>query len=211
MNNASRSKLICFGHKILLTASLVASITFVTRDAIAQDCNNLCSQEFWATSSQDEIGKEILISDVNATDTEGYTPLHVVASMGKDLEIEMLIEAGANPIWHPYQGVSPAEFAVRGSNPAAVLALLNAVGEHGGDINGPLFLNATLLHVAITFNNPATIIALLEAGIDGTKEDDRGMKRWSCFFDQFAALLRCIWFMFMPHFVCPQCVSSGLS
>lgn len=71
-------------------------------------------------------------ADVNASDYDGFTPLHAAASRDSIDVVRLLIDAGADVNAQSVKGETPLYNAVRNTTPAA-LNIIRLLREHGAD------------------------------------------------------------------------------
>jgi len=130
-------------------------------------------------------------ADVNATNKQGYTALHIAARRGQKEAAGLLIEKGAN-VNAQRKGKTPLDFAVKKEEIAALLrekggktgrelkaagsifsaaesGLVDAVKTHlaaGIDVNGKNKAGYTALHLAVKKGHIEVVRVLLEAKAD---------------------------------------------
>ena len=130
---------------------------------------------FWQTTNATLASVQAELTrgtDLNATNSEGQTPLMLAAGAGKDAAvITALLEAGADPKLADRNGDTALHFAAsRNPDPAVITVLVQA----GADPNTTHPPEGTVLHVAAGYNpEPAVITALLQAGADPTVTMER--------------------------------------
>ena len=111
--------------------------------------------------------------DVNATDGNGNTPLHLAAATASLAGVTILLEAGADLSTRNSGGATPLHLAARTPGAEIVTALLEA----GADINAGATSHGTpLLHAVATPGSmrEGVVNALLEAGADVNAPDSAG-------------------------------------
>ncbi|KAH6608423.1 Ankyrin [Trichoderma cornu-damae] len=69
------------------------------------------------------------VKNVDLPDVDGITPLHIAVTRG-ELYAKKLIDAGANPLVHTYEGLTPLHLAARCRDGNAVGLLLGALRRH---------------------------------------------------------------------------------
>lgn len=103
-------------------------------------------------------------AEVDATDTQGNTALHIAVSMGEQSTMltftRMLLEAGANPDLPDCVGESALHGAIQN------VCVLHALLKRGADINALDRAGRTVLLVAVSVDRPACVEILLREGAD---------------------------------------------
>lgn len=103
-------------------------------------------------------------AEVDATDTQGNTALHIAVSMGERSTMltftRMLLEAGANPDLPDCVGESALHGAIQN------VCVLHALLKRGADINALDRAGRTVLLVAVSVDRPACVEILLREGAD---------------------------------------------
>ena len=104
-------------------------------------------------------------------DPRGSTPLLLATYLQQEAVVEALVEAGADVNARDAAGNTPLMgLCFKGYLPLAKYLL-----AHGADVNVANFTGATALIFAATFNRPAMVDLLLEAGATASHKDDRGL------------------------------------
>ncbi|WP_308602803.1 ankyrin repeat domain-containing protein [uncultured Fibrobacter sp.] len=108
-------------------------------------------------------------ADVNETDTNGWTPLHAVALAGKNPKVmQLLIKKGAFVNAMTKSGYTPLLSAARrNSNPEMIRVLISA----GADTEAKDSDGWDALGIAVAFNGPEVVAALLRAGLAENYDD----------------------------------------
>jgi ankyrin repeat protein len=101
-------------------------------------------------------------ADVNASDSDGTTPLHWAIRSGDDRIVSLLLEAGADAKRTTRLGVTPLGLAAAGASAATIEALLRA----GADPNTASREGETVLMAATRAGNLAAVRTLLTHGAD---------------------------------------------
>jgi ankyrin repeat protein len=110
-------------------------------------------------------------ANVNATDTQGQTPLMWAAIKGRTDNIDFLVKHGANVNAVEQQGFTPLFFALRSKVPAASMALLNA----GADVKATLPVDGmSIAAAAIIEDNVAFAREAVAHGADLSQRDHDG-------------------------------------
>ncbi|MDA9823348.1 ankyrin repeat domain-containing protein [Paracoccaceae bacterium] len=139
---------------------------------VSGNCTNLCSERWWKTATLADLKTEIKIGEnVNATNTDGNSPLHFAASYdNKSAYVKTLINAGAKLSRRDKYGNTPMFYAVIIKNNDTVKLLLDAGASPDiRNINGQ-----TTVHVAVISNNIVGLKSLLDAGADPMIRDNTG-------------------------------------
>jgi ankyrin repeat protein len=98
--------------------------------------------------------------DLHATNSYGYTPLHLAAIYGHTATVKTLLQAGANIHATDNEGNTPLHFAAYNGYTATVKTLLQA----GANIHATNHDGYTPLHFAARDGRTATVKTLLQAG-----------------------------------------------
>ena len=161
-----------------LTNVEILSYLLTLIDANNRDDDNMTPLHHYA--SHGRYGSEILQSLINAgadlqcTDNQGRTALHISAYFGHQHVLESLIRAGANPNSQDIYGETPLHDLVQSvaGNAQNVIMLINA----GADVNAVSVQNETplLSHVTCTMPSLEIIRALLMRGADPNTQDSYG-------------------------------------
>lgn len=105
-------------------------------------------------------------ADVNATDRNDLTPLMTACSLGLvkgSRAAQRLIEAGADVRYvRAADEMTALKFAVHTCRPEVIQALI----DHGADVDGPSGTDQTALMIAARANNVAALKVLVENGAD---------------------------------------------
>lgn len=137
---------------------LAANFALLATAAVAADCGNVCSYEFWG-QTPDQITAGLQAVDVTARDADGKTPLHWAVNLGSIEDVQVLIKAGAD-----INAADPmGNTALHTGNPSNEnwRALIAA----GADLNAKTTNQQTPLHFAAVFS-PDMVQALITAGAD---------------------------------------------
>ena len=132
-------------------------------------------------------------ANVNARDDRGRTPLHdavdAAVRWGTPAEdathvIQLLLRAGADANARTHLGESPLHMAAPASwrpgtwvgprDAKVVKPVISALLEAGAEISARANDGRTPLHAVVQGNQPAAVLALLEAGADPALRDDAG-------------------------------------
>lgn len=110
-------------------------------------------------------------ADVNARDSNHWTPLHHAAERGQSAEVDFLIQNGAlvDAVGHP-NGVTPILVASGHGEAQTVTILL----QHGATVSERDDLDCTPLHWAAEWGNEETAPVLLDHGADANATDRNG-------------------------------------
>jgi ankyrin repeat protein len=100
--------------------------------------------------------------DVDATNTDGWTPLTFAAKAGNKSAVELLVRSGANVNHRTSAGCTILGFAVAGTNPAVVDFLLTK----GAEINGKCTNGMTPLQYACAHGDTNMAAHLISKGAD---------------------------------------------
>ena len=116
--------------------------------------------------------------DLNATNKNNETALLVAFGNGNKVAISVLLNAGADPNIANADGDTPLHYGVRryGRHISHCLSsdVLQAVIDHGGDVNATNKNNETALLKACENGNEGAISVLLNAGADPNIANDDG-------------------------------------
>ena len=111
-------------------------------------------------------------ADVNATSKENFSALMIACGEGYTDNINMLMEAGANPNIADDSGATCLMCAVGEDCSNEVL---QAIVDHGADVNATNKQNCTALMISCTKRNIDAIYLLLKAGANPNIADDSGV------------------------------------
>lgn len=116
----------------------------------------------WAAGEDKlDILKEVLTkkpSVVNASDRDGYTPLHKACYNNNVEMAKLLLQYGADPNAETELGWIPLHSACKWNNAECVALML----QHGSDINATSHGHQTPLHIAASVSNSrSTLVTLL--------------------------------------------------
>ncbi len=114
-------------------------------------------------------------ADVNASQSDGATWLHIAVYYGHEAIVKLLLERGADinaaPTAGPNAGGTPLLLAVC-QNHEAIVTLLH---ERGADVNGRFGSTlSTPLHVAVEKGNEAVVKLLVDGGADVNASESDG-------------------------------------
>jgi len=154
----------------MLAIPAFAFLYLLGTEATAQDCGEVCTWDFWESSTQQEVEEAIRNVNVNARDQSGLTPLHWVAQSGVRENILLLLEAGADVNATTADGKTPLHWAAMRGSPDSVAVLL----DDGANLDARDMDGKTPLHRAAQAQTPETVTILQEAGADGAIEDVDG-------------------------------------
>jgi ankyrin repeat protein len=139
-----------------------------------------------------EVVSQALIAgaDVNATESEGWTPLHLAAGKSKTPALlEALLKAGANVHARASFGKTPLHFAASSnSNPAVLEVLLKAGAKV--DAKDSMY-GGTPLYWAAQFNEASAVLeVLLKAGANPRAGHESGATPYDVAKPQHREILR---------------------
>ena len=140
--------------------------------SFAQSCKVLCSPNFWRAQTLDGINNIIVLSDVNAQDENGWSPLHYAAEHGGPEKIQALIDAGAEVNARAKDRRTPLHHATGGETPENIQTLIDA----GADVDARDEHGRPPLYFAAQSGTPVNVQALIDAGADLNARDNTG---WS--------------------------------
>ena len=103
-------------------------------------------------------------ADLDATDEEGSTPLHIAQHMARSL-VPMLLEAGVNVNVKHSSGITPLHTVAKFGDGKTAIALLRA----GAAVNVYDVVGNSPLHYAVACHKRHVRAALLRAGADITR------------------------------------------
>src|SRR2546421_5314690 len=107
---------------------------------------------------------------LNASDTDGNTPLHVAAGYGQKEMVALLLSHGANVNARRNNGATPLHIAAHHGN-AEIIELLAA---HGAEIDARAAKNLTPLHMAVVQGKREAVSRLLAHNAGTDLKDDYG-------------------------------------
>ena len=119
-------------------------------------------------------------ADVNARNSQAWTPLHIAAlTAEEDTILQLLIQAGADVNARTHLGETPLHIVasghrVGGHTSAEHAHAVTALVEAGAEVDARMSDGRTPLHVALAADRPATVMRLLEAGADPAARDRAG-------------------------------------
>lgn len=134
-----------------------------TRDTCQETCLHIAGR--YANAS---LVEELLAagSDIEAVAFQGRTALMDAVTFGDKQVVEALLTAGASALAVDYQGRSAFHRAAftRNDSEEEIFAILGALIECGGDINGLDQSGDAAIHTAVVMDNVATFRALCGVG-----------------------------------------------
>lgn len=134
-----------------------------TMGAEVDGCGQLCDSGFWDSATADDVRAEIDGGvNLEKTDADGYSPLHLAARCLGDPEVmAVLLDAGADPNREGPMDVTPLHLAAGFADRAIVELLIDA----GADLEAKSWRrDYTPLHFAASEDNPEALRVLLERG-----------------------------------------------
>jgi len=117
-------------------------------------------------------------ADVNASDEDNRTPLHLASYYGKAEIVRVLLDSHAttsskgNQGWTPLHEVAQSEHYYSRNNGDVLVAQL--LLERGADVNVPDDDNRTPLHLASYFGRVEMVLVLLNAGANASAKNAQG-------------------------------------
>jgi len=132
---------------------------------------------FQAAVSGDYYAVEALLSSnpalIHATDSDGWTALHLAAHYGHREIAALLIAHGADVNARSRNSLAhaPIHAAAAGHNPSPIIRLLLA---RGADVNAAQYGGFTALHAAAQNGDAALVAMLLDHGADPNRRADDG-------------------------------------
>jgi hypothetical protein len=123
--------------------------------------------------------KYFAITNIDPTNANGETPLHIAAKHGKLGNVKCLLDLGANVYALDKDGNTPLHSAVSVGNQYYDVLFTPYIIEHligrGVDINAQNFNGFEPLHSAAEFGNPAILTCLLKLGSNINVETAQGL------------------------------------
>lgn len=134
-------------------------------------CGRLCDAGFWMKADLSKVQAQLDNgADVNATDADGWAPLHLAAIHDHADIVVLLLEHGANINAKTKLGNTPLHLpAIHNSEMSWVLFY------HGADIMAKDNDGNTILHYAALSDNPGHIKRLIVNGADIDALNDYGL------------------------------------
>ena len=131
----------------------------------------IAAQDLYSDQEIMEIINQCKKRDLQRTDMDGNTPLHIVARSNRELVANRLCEVGAPVDVQNKLGNSPLHWAAvhDARNVASVLI------RHGADVNAQNRGGNTPLHRAAARGNTAFVDMLIDAGADDTIKNADGL------------------------------------
>ncbi|KAL4889078.1 ankyrin repeat-containing domain protein [Aspergillus ambiguus] len=111
--------------------------------------------------------------DVNDSDYEGITPLHLAACKSERNSC-MLIQAGADVQSRTHKGETPLHFAAKAGQANIVGLLIEIYQQQSLSVDTPSVARRTALHEAAQSGRPESVRLLLDAGADPNNRDRDG-------------------------------------
>jgi len=145
-----------------------------------KEWNNYLLLLFSAIKCSKREAQELLArgADVNTTNKEGYTPLHLSAAKGKTKITKFLLEHGADPHVQSIDELNPMHCAAAKGNPEILQLLL----DHGANIDIAIdFGQLTPLHFAAFYRHKTAVKLLVQQGanIKAPSASGRTAKKFS--------------------------------
>ena len=139
----------------------------------ADDCEALCTGEFWQRASTGDIEAALARGGgaVDAVDEDGATPLHWAAAYGRGPAVAALLSAGADVDARTYGGSRPLHRWASRNGAAPVLEEFLAAGANIHVRDG---IGYSPLHTAAEAPNLLSVETLLAAGANVDAEDRYG-------------------------------------
>lgn len=155
------------------TRLLSLVLILVASPSLPQSSSQLCTDDFWTSSTQAQITQAIATEDANATCDLQMSPLHKAARFGTAADIAALTARGAYVDAVTLTVGPPLHVAAYGQNVETIAALISA----GANVNGQLAPNkSSPLHLAVDWGGTVEhITALLEAGANMELKDADGL------------------------------------
>jgi cytohesin len=110
----------------MLAIPAFAFLYLLGTEATAQDCGEVCTWDFWESSTQQEVEEAIRNVNVNARAANGAKPLYYAAGEGTSEAVTILLEAGADLNTRTEMYQTPLHYAARFGTPETVTILLDA-------------------------------------------------------------------------------------
>ena len=149
-------------RKNLSTPALALLLSVGTSAHAQETCGELCSPEFMAYASEQQVLDAIRGVDWSLRDDGGNTLFHWMATFEYPDVITTLLASGADLNARNPLGETPLHWAAIGGYTVGIETLLAG----GADLNARDHQGYTPLHSAARFGFPSNVLALLEAGAD---------------------------------------------
>ena len=149
---------------------IALSLYLVPIASVAQDCEELCSREWWSAAGVEDLRAEVGTKGIMLQDIFGATPLHWAGAMGTPKMIGMILQAGADIDSRDGFGSAPLHFAAERGTPNNIATLVSA----GANIEAADNKSATPLHRAAAKGSAVNVSELLRLGASFTVGDEGG-------------------------------------
>ena len=137
-------------------------------------CGRLCrGDDYWKTADIADVKAAIHCGvDVNATDEQGWAPLHYATMYRHTDIVQLLLENGANvDALSPAGNWSALFLAIQDSYPDGAVVLLN----NGADVAAKDSIGFMPLHYAVSYLEPYVIELMLDKGADVNAQNKSGV------------------------------------